>query len=192
MDIDQFKRLVTDYRRTKDELQNMLRNALNKGEPEFAHIVKDQLNLRFPGWDSARSRKGGATPTKAGFRGIEHRFETAKEAYCWLIEKFIEAHPEPFITMNWETAFIAKGQRRNYFGRNLKTMFHGSPHLADDQNNYKKLANGWYVNLNLKNDQKLDILCKFAAVGKFSFGQDWKWEIEGTTTDDLDGLFNPL
>lgn len=193
MDIDKFKRLVTDRHRTKDELQNMLSNALNKGETEFARIAKDELDIRFPGWDSVRSRKGGATPTIVAFRGAEHRFETAKDAYFWLIQKFIEAHPEPFATLNWETVFVAKGKRRNYFGRDLEKMFHGSPYLADDQNNYKKLSNGWYANLNLSNDQKFDILCKFAAVGKFDFSREWKWEIEGKSSDDdLDSLLNPL
>ncbi len=89
MDIEKFKCLVTDHRRTKDELQTMLKNAISKGESEFAYVAKDQLDIRFPGWDSIRSRKGGATPTIAAFRGVEHRFDTAKEAYFWLIEKFI-------------------------------------------------------------------------------------------------------
>lgn len=179
MDIDKFKRLVTDHRRTKDELKTMLSNALNKGEVEFAHIAKNELDIRFPGWTSARTRRGGATPVIVEFRGSKHRFETAKDAYFWLLEKFTEAHPGTFTTLNWETVFVAKGKRRNYFGRDLEKMFHGSPHLADDQNNYQMLSNGWYANLNLSNDEKFDILCKFAAVGKFDFGREWKWEIEG-------------
>ena len=101
-----------------------------------------------------------------------------------MIERFTEAHPEPFSSLNWETAFIAKGRRRNYFGRDPQRMFFGSPHLADDQNMYRPLRNGWYVNLNLNNDQKFEILCRFAAVGKFIWGQEWHWEIEGKPTDD--------
>jgi len=184
MDIDRFKRLVADQRRTKDELKTMLSNALKKDEAEYAHIAKIELDTRFPGWASVRGRRGGATPTFVGFRGSEHRFETAKDAYFWLIQKFTEAHPETFATLNWETVFVAKGKRRNYFGRDLEKMFHESPHLADDQNNYQKLSNGWYANLNLNNDQKFDILCKLAAVGKFDFGREWKWEIEGKSDDD--------
>ena len=192
MNIDNFKRLVTDHHRTKDELKTMLSNALNKGEAEFAHIAKDELDRRFPGWECVRSRRGGSTPTIVGFRGSDHRFETAKEAYFWLIQRFTEAHPETFTTLNWETVFVAKGKRRNYFGRDLEKMFHGSPHLADDPNNYQKLSNGWYVNLNLNNEEKFDILCKFAAVGKFDFGREWKWEVVGKSDNDLDSLFNQL
>jgi hypothetical protein len=82
--------------------------------------------------------------------------------------------------------FVAKGRNRNYFGRAPKKMFHGSPHLADDRNNYLRLTNGWFINLNLKNDQKFEILCKFAAVGKFEYGREWKWEVEGeAASDDL-------
>lgn len=165
----------------------MLKNAISNGETEFAYIAKAQLDSRFPTWKCVRSRRGGATPAVASFHNVKQRFETAKEAYVWLIEKFIEAHPEPFLTSSWETMFIAKGTRRNYFGRNLKKMFHGSPHLADDQNNYMRLSNGWFANLNLNNDEKLTILFKFAAVGNFVFDQEWKWEIEEKLVgDDLD------
>jgi len=63
-------------------------------------------------------------------------------------------------------------------------MFHGSPHLASDKNNYIQLSNGWVVNLNLSNEQKFEILAKFAAVAKLQLGQEWKWQIEGGIDSD--------
>ncbi len=178
MDIERFVRLVSDPRRTKTELNQMRENAIQRGESEFARIVHDELNRRFPGWDEVHSKRVGATPTRVAFRGVERRFETAKGAYLWLIERFIEAHPGPFLEVSWETVFVAKGTCRLYFARNLKRMFFRTPRLASDANNYVKLTNGWYANLNLSNEQKFSILCKFAAVGKFKY-EEWAWEIEG-------------
>ncbi|HNA04393.1 MAG TPA: hypothetical protein PLV48_10965 [Rhodocyclaceae bacterium] len=183
MDLSRFIQLVNDPRRTKDELRNMLNNAVQNSKPDYARAAKDALDGRFPGWNDVRAKRVGATPTRVVFRGVERRYETAKDAYTWLIERFIEAHPEPFINLDWEIAFVAKGRQRNYFGRTLKRMFHGSPHLADDANNFARLTNGWYVNLNLSNDKKFAILCNFAAVGKFKYGEEWTWSVEGRGSD---------
>lgn len=189
MEIDRYKQLVNDPRRTQEELKTMLANALAKGEIDYAGIVEYRLDDVFPGWNDVRTRKGGSTPTVAGFRGVDRHFDTAKEAYCWLIEKFIEAYPTLFESPNWETIFVAAGRQRNYFGRDLKKMFHGSPHLASDPNFYSKLPSGWYVNLNLSNREKLRILCNFAAVAQFKHNVDWRWEVEGAPKEtDLEWL----
>lgn len=178
MDAERFAKLVNDPRRTKEELLQMRSNAIAAGQPEFARLAEEILHHRYSGWNVARSKRSGATPTTVSFKSDERSFQSAKEAYVWLIERFLRFHPEPFLNLNWETAFIAKGQKRNYFGRDPKTMFHESPHLAADLNNWTRLSNGWVVNLNLSNAQKLDILMKFAAVAKLSL-QDWRWHVQG-------------
>ena len=184
MDIDRFASQVNNPRRTKDELVQIRANAVAAGNVEFARIAQDALDNRFPGWNSVRSKRSGATPTTVSFRGDERRYPTAKEAYVWLIERFIQTYPEPFVKLNWEAKFFAKGRKRNYFGRDPRKMFHGSPHLASDKNNYIQLSNGWVVNLNLSNEQKFEILAKFAAVAKLQLGQEWKWQIEGGIDSD--------
>lgn len=178
MDLERFTKLVSDPARIKADLQQMLKNALAKERPDCAAVAKDVLDRRFPGWDKVSSKRGGATPTSVSFRGARQHCPTAKEAYVWLINRFISTYPEPFVNINWETEFVAKGRNRNYFGRSPERMFRGSPHLAEDRNNYERLTNGWYVNLNLNNDQKLEILGKFAAVAKLKF-DDWSWEVSG-------------
>ena len=177
MDIEKFTQLVNDPTRSKANLQQMMKNALQKGKHEYAAITKEVLDTRFPGWNEVKT--GGATPTRVSFRSTEKIFPTAKNAYIWLIERFITVKPELFADVNWETEFFAKGKKRNYFGRSPKKMFRSSPHLADDPNNYKKLPNNWYVNLNLSNAQKFEILCKFAAITKLRYKEDWQWEVIG-------------
>ena len=165
IDADRFSKLLKNPARTQQDLETMRRNAIDKGNIDLAAIATDVLNDRFPGWDRPGPKRGGAIPTRAGFRSVSRDFPSEKEAYCWLIEKFIAAHPSPFTKVNWELVFFAKGRQRNYFGRNLKKMFHASPHLAETSSNYQRLSNGWYINLNLSRNEKFEILCKFAAVG---------------------------
>ncbi len=188
MDIERFQKFAQDAKRTKVELLNMLKNAEDKSEEEFAGIVKDQLDLKFPGWGQVSSRRGGKTPTDVMLRGEKRHFDSAKEAYIWLIERFIAAHPETFVRINWETAFVARGKSRLYFARALGKMFPKSPHLADDPNKYARLSNGWFANLNLANREKFQLLLKFAAVAKFS-SNEWLWQVEGTTDPDSDLVF---
>ena len=105
-----------------------------------------------------------------------------------MIERFIEVRPTLFTEVSRETLSIAKGHKRNYFGRSPKRMFPSSPHLADDANNYVKLTNGWYANTNLSNREKFDVLCRFAAMARLVHGVDWLWEVD----EPSDGLKEKL
>ena len=155
----------------------MLRNAIAKNNHEFAVIAKDKLDLRFPGWNRLSSKQGGAKPTLVRFRESEHEFPSSKEAYTWLVSRMIEAYPRIFTNINWETEYVSKGTRRLYFSENLTKMFYGSPHLADNPNNFNLLPNGWYANMDLDNDRKFAVLCKVAAVAKLEFEKDWYWHV---------------
>jgi hypothetical protein len=130
-------------------------------------------------------------PTWATFRGNRHRCESAKDAYVWLVERFVREHPEPFHELNWETEFVMKGKSRNYFARTPERLYWKSPHLAEDRNNFHQLPNGWYAALNLSNDEKLGILLRLATVAKLRLDVDWKWEPEasGDARVDLEGIF---
>ena len=179
MDLALFRNLVYDPARTSADLQRMRRNAIADGKLEFAAVAKETLDRRFPGWDKVSYRKGGPTPTTVFFGGVRHEFPSAKEADVWLISRFVKTYPELFIDLNWETVFVVKGKKRNYFGRSPAKMFHHSHHLAEDSNNYIWLVNGWSVNLNLSNAQKRDILGRFAHVANLKYGEDWQWKVSG-------------
>lgn len=175
-------------RRTREEIEQMWRNALNKGETELAGLAKQHLHERYP---PKKPRTGGATPTLASFREEEKWFPTAKEAYVWLIGRFIEDKPDILESEEWKTDFVAKGRAVNYFAQDLKSLFLHSPHLADDPNMYSRLGRGWFVDLNLSNDQKFDILTRFSAVAEYKFREDWNWRVEGRKKQDgNDSLLN--
>ena len=49
MDHNQFWELVNNPCRTQEEIEQMRRNALKKGENEIANIATEALDDRFPG-----------------------------------------------------------------------------------------------------------------------------------------------
>lgn len=186
MDLAAFTRLVSDPARSRDDIKAMLENARKKGALEHVAIAKAELDRRFPGWNVVRSRRGGAKPAVARFHGRERQFPTSKDAYLWLIERLIETKPIVFDDPSKDTIYLALGKRRNYFGRDLRKMFHASPELADNPSNYGRLSNGWYANLNLSNAQKFDVLMRFAALAGLEYPTDWDWEVLDPTEALLD------
>lgn len=178
MDADRFRELVYSPNKTQKQVEQMYRNALNKGEIKLGHIAEQALNERFPGWNRNKGRKSGATPTEVNFKGRKEWFPTAKDAYVWLIGNFIQDKPDVLDSEDWKIEFVAKGWAVNYFARDRKTLFHHTPHFADDPNNYVRLGHGWFADLNLSNRQKFDILTRFAAVAGYRFREDWDWRVD--------------
>lgn len=152
---------------------------------EYALIVKHELDTRFPGWDKVRTRRGGSRSTIARFRGKEKVFDTARAAYIWLVEQFAQHNPSLFTDVRWETTgYVGVGRRRgsqgaarNYFAKSTKGLFRQTPKLAEDQNNFHELTNGWYLNLNLNTRENFEILCRFSVVSKLRHSDDWDWEV---------------
>jgi hypothetical protein len=186
--LDQFReRLKAD---TETQLIQRLKNCrASTRYLEHAALVNRELDARFPGWDAARTHRGGSRRTIVQLHGQEHTFETARAAYIWLIERFVAANPELFTDLRWETTgYVAVGRRkgpdgaaRNYFARHPIKLFRRTPALADNPNNFHRLTNGWYVNLNLNTRENFEILCRFAAVSNLTHGQDWDWEVNDPT-----------
>lgn len=166
--------------KSQEELRNMLNNAKKCGFREHAAVALDILNERFPNWNNARTRKGGATPTTVTFKDDKREFTTAKDAYIWLIEKFITAYPKPFKNVDFEAKFIAKGKAHKclYFARSPERLFYTTTDLVNNPSYYHQLSNGWYANVNLNNGQKYNNLIRFAAVAKLSL-DDWSWTVSG-------------
>ena len=183
MDIERFRTIASNAATTKRELMAMRDNALRMGALEHVRVAEDALEALA----LVRSRRGGKTPTTVTFLGKQRDFLTAKEAYLWLIERFVERYPRPLTEIGWETHFIAIGPRSVFFARSLAKLFASAPHLADDPNKYHRLGNGWFVKLVLSNKQKLEILLKFASLASLQFGKDWDWNARGQTYEHIDG-----
>ena len=183
MNTERSRRLLANPASTREELEQLLKEALAANERELTFDIRDVIDERFPTVEpSAR----GATPTILRFRSTEKRFPTAKEAYVWLIDRFVGTKPDVFTDVRWETTgYVAVGRHRaeegkairNYFARSPEKLFRNSPWLAAEQSNYAQLQNGWYANVNLNNREKFDILCRFGWVVGLKGGQDWDWDV---------------
>lgn len=183
--LDEFRNTV--QRETQTLLVQRLTNCrANPKYAEHARIIEAVLNERYPGWDRPRTRRGGKRPTLATFKDRTTEFESARDAYVWLVERFAEAAPTLFTDVRWETTgYFAVGRRRkpgdhaqrNYFARSPKALFRRTPSLADDSSHYRRLSNGWYVNLNLNTRENFEILCRLSAVARAAHGADWDWEV---------------
>ncbi len=183
MDIERTKRLLANPASTRQELEQLLKQAITENERELAFDIKDVIDEKFP---SVSAAGRGATETIATFRSLVKHFPTAKEGYVWLVERFIGIKPEVFTDIRWETTgYVAVGRHRaeegkairNYFARSPQQLFRNSPWLAESQGNYVRLQNGWYANTNLNNREKFDILVRFGWVAGLKGGQDWDWEV---------------
>ena len=184
MNPDKFREHVDAPKRTREDLEQMRDNARNKGEGELARIAEIALAERFPSRGRARQREGRGTPATARFRKEQEWFPSSKEAYVWLMQKFIQDRPDILEGEDWQRAFIAKGRAVNYFAKDVESLFRRSPHLAKDSNKYAWLGGGWYADVNLNNVQKFDALCRFGAAAEYEFKKDWDWGEDGLKTEE--------
>lgn len=173
MDLNRYKAVAHDPRRTKDELRNMLKNALEEEELEYAAIAYEQLSRRFPGWDKSRTRKGGDVPCSVRFGGRVRHFANTKEAFVWLIDEMRQARP-----LEWERLMSCEkwrlhGTGRAWIAESPERIYWRSPHLADVSTNFAHLGNGWVVDTNSSNAQKLEILHRVADGLGLELFHDW-------------------
>lgn len=173
-------------------VQRLVNCRANPKYSEHARMVEQELNARYPGWDKPRTRRGGKRATVAKFKERTAQFESARDAYIWLVERFADAVPSLFTDLRLETiGYFAIGRRRtpeqraqrNYFAKTARNLFRRSPSLADDSSNYRRLSNGWFANLNVNTRENFEILCRLSAVAKLTHGADWDWEVLDPTEE---------
>jgi len=125
-------------------------------------------------------------PTIASFRGAKREFRSSKEAYIWLVERFLNYKSDLISDDSWDLLVIDTARsQRNYFARTPKALFpeddtrraKGNDSLADNPNNYVLLPNGWYANANLDNGTKRKILTRLGEASGLANPQDWTWEV---------------
>ena len=194
MELEKFREMVESPSRSKDELLSIRANALSKDAFSHILVVEEVLERRFPGWRKGPNSRGGSKPTVAMFQSQQRDFPSQKEAYLWLIERFIAYNPRPFKDLDWQTRFIAKGPRILYFAKSLRVLFRQNPDLAKDASKHRRLSNGWYAQLILNEEQKVEILERIASVSNLRMGVDWDWNGRGVAPGrvEVDDLLREL
>ena len=90
--IEEFERRLRNVPRA--DLQLLVANAKRNANPDYAKLAQEVLHERFP----LPTRRSGATPTTATFKGRAKHFSTGKDAYIWLLERF--RHHKPRLLEN--------------------------------------------------------------------------------------------
>lgn len=169
----------------------MRENALRKNALDYIHLAEAALDDRFPSWRSKKTKCGGGkSPTDVMFKGETRHFDSQKDAYIWLIGKFILQYPDPFQRICSETYLIAKGERAFYFHRSIEKLFPREEGRIPGNNKFHLFSNGWYGKLVLSEKQKLQILYGYGLAAHLSPGIDWNWNNQIQSIEkELDDIF---
>lgn len=117
----------------------------------------------------------GTKATLVSMQGQKRMFATSKEAYIWLLDRFIANRPD-ILKDDRQRDRIVTGRGRIYLAQTPKELFLASPHLADDPIYFARVSGGWFAITNLNNDVKFNVLCRFARIAGFDYGKDWTWD----------------
>ena len=176
MNRDRIEAIARDPARTRDELEQMKANALAKGDVEAAKVINDVLLERFP----VRTKSGGGkTHTEAAFRRRSERFDSGKEAYLWLVERFC-GHCDNVLDRYIE--FVRPlGGRGSRFAPSADGLFpHGSKRTGNPMY-FERLTNGWFADTNINHDDKFAALLKLSYVCGLRYPDDWEFRPMGST-----------
>jgi hypothetical protein len=183
MDIERFEQIARDPRKTRQELENMKKNALAKGAAEFAAIVNEVILQRFP----VKSRRsGGATPTTGKFRGRSEEFDSGKDAYLWLVEQFCRYRADAldkYVVLHAKAGARSKGCR---FSTKENELFPEGSRRRGDPAFYSKIWNGWFADTNLNHTDKFATLMQLSYVCELEYEVDWEFRVTGATEQLLE------
>lgn len=180
MDIREFERRARDVSRTRAELEQMKANAVAKGAVEHARIADEVLRERFP--IKARSG-GGSTPTTATFQRNVENFDSGKEAYLWLVERFCHYKPdalEAYLALHRRGRMRTKGLR---FARDADELFPIGSSRRGNPAYYAKLGNGWFADTNLSHKEKFAVLMQLSHVCGLEYETAWDFRVSWATAE---------
>ncbi len=117
-----------------------------------------------------------ARQTRCIFKGEEAFFDSEKDGYEWLLERMIATKPclleDPILGRHIQT------KSRAFFARTPQELFRGTPSLASNKNNYIRLGNGWFADVNLDVKAKRVKLVELAVFAGLS-DNDCRLEVLG-------------
>lgn len=105
------------------------------------------------------------TRTRVRFRGITDELPTESEAYVWLLNRFLRAVGNFFESKSEVVKSVCEGRR----GAVMFASFANGMHQP------KQLANGWYAETCLNEEQKDRNLCLLAQLIGVSPERDYEW-----------------
>lgn len=160
----------------------MRTNAAAKGAVEHARIADEVLRERF----SIKAKSGGGpTPTIATFKAQSETFDSGKEAYLWLVERFCHYKPDAlpaYTTLHRRGRTRGKGCR---FAREVDELFPEGSSRRGNPAYYAKLGDGWFADTNLSHKDKFAALMQLSYVCGLEYETDWDFRVSGATAELL-------
>ena len=173
-------------------MQELIEARKKFDDGELKDAVEEKMDQCFPNWqnkDAVLVSSWQKTPTKVQFGDKQNTFPSAKKAYVWLVEKILNTRTNlKFSDAVFKKMFIEGTHGARYLALKAEELF---PAKSKDQIREMKdtlwheLPNGWALNLNLSNKQKIDRLFALSAVCKLEYKKDWSWHVEGEEESDL-------
>jgi hypothetical protein len=178
MNLERIEAIARNPARTRDELEQMKSNAFGKGDAVVAKLINDVILQRFP---IVAKAGGGKTRTRATFRGRAEEFQSGKDAYLWLVERFHHAFPDALERYNSLHRSGGKGNVSSRFARTPAQLFPLGSKRAGDSKFYSPLSGEWFADTNINHDDKFAALLKLSYVCKVQYPLDWEFSPVGST-----------
>ena len=178
MNLHRFETIVRDPCRTQADIENMRRNALDKGEIECAKIASEVLCARFP---KRSKRGGGATPTTARFLDETREFGCGKDAYLWLVAKLLAHRAD---ALDRYLAHFQRSDSRSQgcrFARSPLGLFPPGSKRRDNPAHCAELGSGLFADVNLSHDDKFKALIQLSFCVELEFAEHWDFRVTGAT-----------
>ena len=161
-----------------EELQVMLAGAMKDNRLDFADGLQEIIDQQYPQMTETPTSRD-SRHCSAIFHGKTRDFDTAVDAFIWLVESMIEHWPNPPGALLNDSVFqqtVAIGKHgARYFAESPDALFPCDPERASDSRKSFQLKNGLYLNLNLSNNQKDHRLYALASACALKQGIDWSW-----------------
>jgi hypothetical protein len=178
MNIERVKTNAMDPSLTREDLEQMLRNARERNNIEAAKVINDELHKRFP----ARARDGGGkTPTEVTCGGRTEHFDSGKDGYLWLVEQFRQIHPSLLTEFIEFTRVHASSKEGRRFAKDPNDLFPQNSTRRGDRRYFDRLTGGWYADINISHDDKFAILMTLAHICQLHYGTDWDFKPIGSS-----------
>lgn len=191
---DAFAAILQRLKNDRQGLLNLLKKAKQDQAWDRADSIEKILDDHHRDWDKDNQmvveRDTNKEPIEVTFRGAVEVFAHANQAYISIMEKFV-ALKEIDLDSTLHNGSINPGHARKNIARSLDELFIKSPHLRDKGTNWHQLRNGWYLNLNLTNDDKHTALVRYAVAIGLPLSE-WDWKKEGEMRQSLDELLSDL
>ena len=178
MDIARFEKIARGAK-TRVEVETMRDHALAKGLADYVECAERVLLESF----GPPKPKGGAKRTVATFRGKTTRFDSAVQAYLWLIARFLEHQPALLERQEEWHPFLFKGTKRRYFARDPVSLFPQGSRLPHKPGTVAQVQTGWFANINLNDPLKFEILVRVSALTMLEYPDDWEFRVAGAVPE---------